>query len=113
MLAVAAHLQVRVARITMIPGEPIWGLALTPLPPGTQNSQHLYALVRQVADNHACPFGARRVLLTWEELQDAADMWGMLITSYHQDAHPKNVPLRHSDEAVRRAAWKRQCDCGY
>eukprot|EP01043_Picozoa_sp_COSAG02_P005176 COSAG02_NODE_139_length_34376_cov_233.853663_14_plen_410_part_00 len=108
MLAVAAHLQVWVARIMMIPGEPIWGVTLTPLPPGTQDDQHLYALVRQVANNHACPFGAKRVLLTWEELQDAADLWGMLITAYSQATYPADVPLRGSDEAARRAAWRRQ-----
>ena len=108
MLAVAAHLQVRVARIMMIPGEPIWGLTITPLQPGTADEDHLYALVRQVANNHACPFGKRRLLLTWEELQDVADMWGMLISAYDEGAYPRNVVQRHSDEAVRRAAWKRQ-----
>ena len=61
-----AHLQVRVARIMMIPGEPIWGLTVTPLQPGTADADHLYALVRQVANNHACPFGRRRLLLTCE-----------------------------------------------
>ena len=37
-----------------------------------------------------------------------ADMWGMLISAYDEGAYPRNVVRRHSDEAVRQAAWKRQ-----
>jgi hypothetical protein len=42
----------RTATLAVTPGEPVYGVVLGPLRPGTTDNDHKYAVIRRVADNH-------------------------------------------------------------
>ena len=84
-----AYLGIRTATIVVTPGEPIYGMVLGPLRPGTRENDHEYALIRRVADNHCSPFGERLGLQTWDQLQDLADEMGMQIIQRPASCTPR------------------------
>ena len=97
-----AYLGIRTATIVVTPGEPIYGMVLGPLRPGTRENDHEYALIRRVADNHCSPFGERLGLQTWDQLQDFADEMGMQIIQRPASLYATGVEQRNAPSAAQR-----------